>query len=130
SDETNVHFFPNVSENCLLYTGTHDNDTSEGWWASAGESTKEFALKYLPQREKISQSMIEAALGSVADTVIVPMQDVLGLGSEARMNIPGTVGGRNWQWRMEMDALSHVNTDSLREMNEFFDRTPRGVERF
>ena len=130
SDETNPHFFPNVSENCLLYTGTHDNDTSEGWWESTKESTKEFALKYLPQREKISQSMIEAALGSVADTVIVPMQDVLSLGSEARMNTPGTVGGRNWRWRMDKDALSLVNTDSLREMNEFFGRTPREAERF
>ena len=74
--------------------------------------------------------MIEAALGSVADTVIVPMQDVLSLGSEARMNTPGTVGGRNWRWRMDKDALSLVNTDSLREMNEFFGRTPREAERF
>ena len=125
SDESNAHFFPNVSENCLLYTGTHDNDTSEGWWENAKESTKEFALKYLPHREKISQSMIEAALGSVADTVIVPMQDILSLGSEARMNTPGTVGGNNWKWRMDSDALKVVNTDSLREMNEFFDRAPQ-----
>ena len=122
SDETNPHFISNIRENCVLYTGTHDNDTAEGWWAQAPEKTKAFAKQYLPERENISESMIETALGSVADTVIVPVQDILNLGSEARMNAPGTVGGSNWRWRMESGALTGQKAMDMKAMNEFFDR--------
>ncbi|MBR4234700.1 MAG: 4-alpha-glucanotransferase [Clostridia bacterium] len=124
SDETNPHFPANVRENCVLYTGTHDNDTAEGWWQSAGPHTREMAKKYLPERGSISSSLIEAALGSIANTAMIPMQDILGLGSEARMNTPGTVGGTNWQWRMKSDALTHKTALELKDMNEFFDRIP------
>ena len=122
SDETNPHFILNVGENCVLYTGTHDNDTARGWWSAAPEKTKEFALKYLPERSTISKSMMEAALGSMADTVIIPAQDILDLGSEARMNTPGTVGGGNWKWRLEKGALTDKNAIEMRDMNVFFGR--------
>ena len=122
SDENNPHFILNIAENCLLYTGTHDNDTTQGWWDSASEKTKAFALKYLPKRSSISKSMIEAALGSMASTVIIPAQDVLGLGSEARMNTPGTVGGSNWKWRLKPGELTDSIAVSLKDMNLFFGR--------
>ena len=88
--------------NCVVYTGTHDNTTTLGWWASASEKTKARARKVLGMPEDdddVLKPMLQAAFTSVADTVIVPMQDWLGLGNDARMNFPGTVGG-NWLWRM------------------------------
>ncbi len=122
SDETNPHFILNISEHCVLYTGTHDNDTVSGWWSCLSEEKRAFALKYLPKRSTISKSMIEAALGSMAQTVIIPAQDVLNLGSEARMNTPGTVGGSNWKWRLEPNQLTDENAIMLKDMNLFFSR--------
>lgn len=125
SDTSNPHFLNNIPENCLLYTGTHDNDTAEGWWATASESTKEFADSCLPERDRISERMAQAALNSMADTVIIPAQDILGLGSEARMNTPGTVGAPNWQWRMPPDALTGQKALEYRDMNEYFERNQK-----
>ena len=88
--------------NCVVYTGTHDNNTTLGWWAAADDASKARARAKLGMHEDeddVMPFMLRAAFGSVADTVIVPMQDWLGLGNEARMNFPGTVGG-NWLWRM------------------------------
>lgn len=121
-DETNPHFPDNISENCVFYTGTHDNDTTEGWWLTAAESTKELARKYLPERDSIHEAMIEAVLGSRAETVMIPMQDTLGLGSEGRMNTPGTVGAPNWRWRMKAGDMRTDIAMELRDMNEFFER--------
>ena len=128
SDELNPHFILNVGENCVLYTGTHDNDTATGWWESAPEKTKEFARKYLPERSTIAKSMMEAALGSMAETVIIPAQDVLGLGSEARMNTPGTVGGNNWKWRLKPGELTDKHAIQLKDMNVFFGRNLEGKQ--
>jgi 4-alpha-glucanotransferase len=101
----------NYPRHCLVYTGTHDNDTSVGWHHSqAGEGTtrtadeiaaeRDLALRYLhSDGREVHWDMIRAAHASVADVAIVPMQDVLGLGSEARMNMPGSSTG-NWRWRM------------------------------
>ena len=88
--------------NCVVYTGTHDNNTTLGWWADASDETKARAREKLGMPENsddILPYIIKAAFESVADTVIVPMQDWLHLDGEARMNYPGTVGG-NWLWRM------------------------------
>ena len=88
--------------NCIVYTGTHDNNTTQGWWDDASDETKARArakLGMAPDGEDLLPHIIRKAFDSVADTVIVPMQDWLGLGAEARMNFPGTVGG-NWLWRM------------------------------
>lgn len=122
SDETNPHFPANVHKNSVVYTGTHDNDTALGWWEKASDGVKAFARAFLPDRDSICLSMIEAALGSEADTAILPMQDILQLNSDARMNAPGTVGGQNWQWRMAPDALTDELADSLRDLNEFYER--------
>ena len=122
SDETNPHFLNNIPENCLLYTGTHDNDTTEGWWQKLNEDVRAFALRCLPERDKISEAMTQAALNSMADTAIIPAQDILALGSEARMNTPGTVGGSNWMWRMAPGALTLQKALEVRDMNEYFER--------
>ena len=121
-DDTNPHFIANVRENCVVYTGTHDNDTAEGWWQHADEAVRERLKNTLPERSSVSEVLMETALGSVADTAIIPVQDILGLGSEARMNTPGTVGGSNWHWRLKPGALSDKRALEIRALNEFFDR--------
>ncbi len=122
SDEKNPHFVKNVVKNSICYTGTHDNDTVLGWWDKAKPNVKEFALKNLPQRENIADAMMEAALASPAKTAVLPMQDILHLGGEARMNMPGTVGGANWRWRMDENALTDELAEKLRKLNETYER--------
>jgi 4-alpha-glucanotransferase len=123
----------NYDRNLVAYTGTHDNDTTAGWWASGGAADsirtaedvlKEhaFARAYLGlQDEAIHWVLIRTILASVANTAIVPLQDVLGLGSQARMNLPGTSSG-NWRWRMRPGSLTDEITTRLRTMNTDYDR--------
>jgi 4-alpha-glucanotransferase len=117
----------------VAYTGTHDNDTTVGWWSSdgSGDSTRsaddvgrerDYAKRYLNTGDKeINWSFVRAVEASVADTVLIPMQDVLGLGSGARMNQPATMGG-NWRWRYRAGALKPELAERLREMAELYDR--------
>jgi 4-alpha-glucanotransferase len=94
-------FLPHSYErHVVVYTGTHDNDTALGWWRAASERERRFAGSYLACGEHdVHWAMLRAALNSVANMAVFPMQDVLGLGSEHRMNTPGTLGGNNWTWR-------------------------------
>jgi 4-alpha-glucanotransferase len=124
----------NYVRNLVAYTGTHDNDTTLGWWNSEGtmdsirtseDVLKEhvFARTYLgyADDEPINWAMIRTVLASIADTAIIPLQDVLGLGTEARMNLPGTSRG-NWCWRFPTGVLSSELAKRLRELNEAYDR--------
>jgi 4-alpha-glucanotransferase len=123
----------NFSHDLVVYTGTHDNDTTVGWWSSSdtGNSTRpkeeidqerEFALKYLGCHGlEINWAFIRCALASVADTAIIPLQDVLGLGSEARMNLPARPGG-NWRWRYKPGDLTAQSGERLKELTEIFGR--------
>lgn len=99
----------NYGTNCVVYTGTHDNDTLQGWYDCISEEDRQMALTYLnnraSKREELYWDYICLALRSVADTCIIPVQDYLGLGSEARINTPSTLGG-NWTWRMDKGAFS------------------------
>ena len=90
----------NYEKNCVVYTGTHDNDTVMGWMKTAPKASVKFATEYLnlTEEEGYNWGMMRAAWSSVADMAIVPMQDLIGLGSEARINIPSTLG-ENWKWR-------------------------------
>ena len=128
-------FLPhNYPRNRVVYTGTHDNDTTVGWWTTsgAGDSTRgaeevreerERALQYLDaEGREIHWAFIRAALASVADMAIVPLQDVLGLGSEARMNLPGRARG-NWRWRFSPESLTDGIRDRLKRMAELYGRT-------
>jgi 4-alpha-glucanotransferase len=124
----------NYSRDLAAYTGGHDNDTTVGWWSSSGASDstrsaedvrkeREVARAYLNFEDdsQIHWIMIRAVLASVADVAIIPLQDVLGLGSEARMNLPGTVSG-NWKWRYRPGALRGELSVRLREMVTLYDR--------
>src|SRR5947207_2829706 len=100
-------FLPhNFSHNSVVYTGTHDNDTTRGWYATAPEQERDFCRRYLAQDgSDISWDFIRLAWASVSVIAMAPVQDVLALGSEARMNLPGTLGG-NWTWRQGGEGLT------------------------
>jgi 4-alpha-glucanotransferase len=118
-------FLPhNYVSNCVAYTGTHDNDTSLGWYLTAPESERDFARRYLARSgEDIVWDMIRAIWGSVADFALTPMQDLLRLGTEARMNYPGRPSG-NWSWRIQPAALDDRLKDRLKELNTLYNRLP------
>jgi len=116
-------FLPhNLKINQVVYTGTHDNDTVVGWWNKQPEEVQDFTRRYLStDASLIHRDMIRAALGTVCNIALFPMQDLLGLGSEAYMNHPGTTGG-NWQWRMKDDALDMLLEEDLMEMTSLYGR--------
>ncbi len=111
---TSPHRLQNHEENGVVYTGTHDNDTALGWWRSLGKAQRR-ATGLDPAEP--NWSLIEQALSSRARLAIVPLQDVLGLGSEARMNTPGTETG-NWRWRMKRGRLTSEHATRLRSITE------------
>jgi 4-alpha-glucanotransferase len=122
-DATNDHLPHNHTRDSVVYTGTHDNDTTVGWLSELPNEEREYALRYLDSDGRdIQWDMIRAALASVADWAIVPMQDVLGLGNEARMNLPASERG-NWQWRMKSDLLDRELSTRLRDLTKLYGRT-------
>jgi 4-alpha-glucanotransferase len=110
----------------VVYTGTHDNDTTLGWWESgATEHERHHAEAYLGQPEDgMHWAMIRAAIGSVASLCVVPLQDILGLGSDARMNVPSSDKG-NWRWRFRADMLRPELAQKLATLTEVADRLPQ-----
>jgi 4-alpha-glucanotransferase len=117
-DDLENEFLPHhYPENCVVYTGTHDNDTNLGWWTSAEDDEREFASSYLEiSGDDISWDLIGAAWRSQAVVAITPLQDVLGLPTTARMNYPGTLGG-NWVWRVREGAFSPELQAKLATLN-------------
>jgi 4-alpha-glucanotransferase len=115
----------NHVENCLLYTGTHDNNTARGWFVNeASPDVKRNFFRYLgrePEADAIHGELIRLAMMSVAKTVIIPLQDVLGLGEEARMNRPSVTDG-NWKWRVLPDQLTPGIAVVLAEMAAVYGR--------
>ena len=104
---TNDYLPHNYTKNCVVYTGTHDNETMRGWYDHAPRKDKKYAKDYIGVRSEktAAWSFIRAAMMSIANTCIIPMQDYLNLGDEARINTPSTLGG-NWDWRMRKEALT------------------------
>lgn len=121
----------NYERNCVVYTGTHDNDTLRGWYEALAPEDKEMALTYLNDRgtdeREIHWDYICLAMRSVADTCIIPMQDILGLGREGRINTPSTLGG-NWVWRMKEGAFTPVLAGKMRKLTEVYGRSVK-IER-
>ena len=113
-DNTNAYLPHNFAANTAVYTGTHDNNTTQGWWAGAPAALRQQVLDYLgsPQDHDIHWQLIRAACASVADTAIYPLQDVLGLGSAHRMNLPGQ-GEGHWEWRFTWDQVQPVHAGRL-----------------
>ena len=118
----NLHL-PHMYERAsVAYTGTHDNDTTAGWYASLDDDTRgrvDYFLRAGPGQ--MPQAMIHALVASVAQLAVVPMQDLLGLGSEARFNTPGTVAG-NWSWRLPEGALRQDLAQACAHLNRVFGR--------
>jgi 4-alpha-glucanotransferase len=119
-------YLPHRAAGKIIYTGTHDNDTTAGWWNSgASENERRNALAYLGNCDDgIAWSFVRAAQSSVADLCVIPMQDVLGLGSEARMNTPSLHGG-NWRWRVSQNQITRELTEKLAQLAEVSDRLPQ-----
>ena len=116
-DERNYFLPHHYISNCVAYTGTHDNDTSVGWWNTASEHEKGFAQRYLNfDGNEINWQMINILSASAANTVIYPLQDVIGLNSEHRMNMPGTSEG-NWAWRFSWNQMQPWHADRLAELS-------------
>jgi len=111
--------------NCLAYTGTHDNNTIRGWFEKeASPNDKQRLFRYLGGEVPVSEvhwAMIRLAMMSVASMAIFPMQDVLGLGEEARMNRP-SIGNGNWEWRLLTEQLTPRAKERLLEMTEVYGR--------
>src|SRR5258706_1148372 len=123
-DPRNGYLPHNYVRNCVAYTGTHDNETIMGWYRSAAKNQRSFCRKYLPSNgREIHWDMIRSIWASVADTTIAPMEDILGLGNEARMNTPGT-GSGNWQWRLTDGELDDEILSRLNELTAIYGRTP------
>lgn len=115
----------NFTSNMVVYTGTHDNDTTVGWFASLDPPTRQQVLDYAAtQGLDIGWDLIRLAFASVAEYAVVPIQDVLRLGSNARMNLPGTVGG-NWSWRFADGDLTESHIDGLRFLAQTYGRASR-----
>lgn len=116
------------TEHCVVYTGTHDNDTLLGWMKSAPKESVKFAKEYLnlTKEEGYNWGMMRGAWSSVGALAIVPMQDLLGLGAKGRMNTPATLGG-NWQWRMESDALTGKLAKKIYRYMQMYGRLPEKV---
>jgi 4-alpha-glucanotransferase len=133
SDTSNTDLPHNYHPNVAVYSGTHDNDTTVGWFQSvAGEGStrtaqqiareRKFCTRYLnTEGTEIHWDFIRAVLASVANTAIVPLQDLLGLGTEARMNLPNSTEG-NWSWRFKANALTDKISLRLKEMTELYGR--------
>ncbi|MBI5830583.1 MAG: 4-alpha-glucanotransferase, partial [Chloroflexi bacterium] len=117
-------FLPhNYPHNCVVYSGTHDNDTTQGWYAGTStERERDFARRYLGRDGRdIAWDFIRLAFASVADMAVAPLQAVLNLGAEARMNLPGRPSG-NWGWRYQSWRLTDVLRDRLKELATLYAR--------
>ena len=117
TDDENPYLPPNYTENCVVYTGTHDNETTLGWFDSLTDAEQERVLEYLNSENPntIHWDMADLAFKSVAKIAILPMQDILGLGSSARMNTPSK-GDGNWTWRFETRLLTDEIRSRLRKL--------------
>ncbi|MEN3111218.1 4-alpha-glucanotransferase [Uliginosibacterium paludis] len=122
SDSSNAYLPHRHARDSVIYTGTHDNDTTPGWWASISEAERQHVRDYLAiDGQDIGWQMIRAACASVADLAIHPLQDVIGLGSEARMNFPGKPSGY-WQWRFDWAQLQPRHHELLASFCRLYGR--------
>ena len=116
------HTYP---KNCVVYTGTHDNDTTRGWFHSASAPCREFAKEYMRQpkldEDDLAWDFAALAMSSVADLCVIPMQDYLNLDGEARINTPSTLGG-NWCWRMKKGEFTSKTAKKAAELAKLYGR--------
>ena len=115
----------------MVYTGTHDNDTTRGWYHEVGKEARDFAKEYMCKprldEDSLVHDFIAMAMSSVADLCVIPMQDYLNLGSEARINTPSTLGG-NWVWRMKKKDFSDEVVEEIARVTRLYGRMPEREE--
>ncbi len=123
SSENSDYLPHKYGTNSIVYTGTHDNDTTLGWYATLNRRDKAFARRYLDIRSNkdVQWAFIRAAMSSVADTCVIPMQDYLGLGAEGRINMPSTLG-TNWKWRMLPGEFTEKLAGRIYDMTKLYGR--------
>jgi len=127
----NLYLPHNLQANTVIYSGTHDNDTTVGWFAAADEKTRDHIRRYFRvSGQEISWDFVRASYASVANLAVLPLQDLLSLGAEARFNTPGKSQG-NWAWRYRASDLEGLRSRSagyLRELANLYrrDGTPAG----
>ncbi len=124
SDAENEFLPHNYTKNCVVYTGTHDNDTAAGKIETMKRKELQFLKNYSGCRRKkdLPAALVRMAMASCADTAIVPMHDILELGTEGRINTPSTLGEHNWSWRMQEGAANKTAAENLYEMCRIFGR--------
>ena len=115
------------THNSVVYTGTHDNLTMQQWFDTADEESRNYAIEYmnLTEREGFVWGTIRTAFSTVSDTCIIPVQDLLALGGEARMNFPGTLSDSNWTWRMKDGTMEQLPAEKLLALTRLYGRTER-----
>ncbi|MCA8956981.1 MAG: 4-alpha-glucanotransferase [Planctomycetes bacterium] len=126
SGGANIHLPFHHPQECVVYTGTHDNDTVLGWWTSSNAARKERVRRYLGRmrRARVPGALVRMAYGSVARHAVVPLQDLLGLSGRARMNLPGTVSPTNWSWRAAPGAFTRRRARALAGLAADYGRLP------
>jgi 4-alpha-glucanotransferase len=125
SREESEYLPSKYTPNCVVYTGTHDNDTIVGWFNTIEGPDKDFAKSYVGITDdadpELNWKFIKSAMASVADTAVIPIQDYLGLGTEARINVPSTLG-TNWKWRLKNGACTDELANRMKELAKECDR--------
>ncbi len=120
--EANVHGLHHWTANTVGYTGTHDNDTTVGWISHLDGATRQWVADYVGAApDDVAVGLVRAVLGSVATLAVIPLQDLLGLGSEARMNLPGTIND-NWRWQFAWQEVPAGLADRCRHWNQLYGR--------
>ena len=128
SDGTHEFLPHNYPAFCVVYSGTHDNDTARGWWHAAPTNERHYAERYLAcSGDDVHWGMVRAACNSVACMAVFALQDVLGLPGSARMNIPGTLGGNNWTWRFSWAMLGPHTAQQLGRISAASGRAPMAL---
>lgn len=124
--DAHEEFLPhNYHASCVAYTGTHDNDTTSGWFNSIPGNVQKAVCRYLDCKpEDVVKKMVRALFASHAQDAIVPLQDLFELGSDARMNTPSTCGPKNWSWRLDPRIIDSFPTGQIRDMLHLFGRYP------
>ena len=113
----------NIDRNSVAYTGTHDNNTTKGWYDELDDGMKDYVRRYFEcGDEEVLWKMIRSLIGSPALFAIFPMQDILGLGSEARMNVPSTCGTSNWSWRMRKEDIATPSLEGIKYYSHLYGR--------
>ena len=124
------HFLPHnfTQPNCICYTGTHDNDTTCGWYETLDKKCQKKVLAYMNTTDKhINKAFIRTALSSIAAFTIFPLQDLLGIGKDGRMNTPGKASG-NWSWRYTKNALTKDLAEELMDLTVLYGRCNKEKE--